>query len=100
MEALADYTLTPVMQPPPEDTTTRLDPKYKVTELRTCNIPAQPIYTDEQEEAVAAAYAFSQLEASLSGACKQDSSPEEVSMQGMTASTSGTSHAALPGVTS
>ena len=87
------------MQPPPEDTTTELDPKYKVTELHTCDVPAQPSYTDEQEEAVAAAYAFSQLEASLSGTCKRDSRPEEVSMQGMTASTSGTSHTAQPGLT-
>ena len=85
------------LQPKPEDTTTELDPKYKVTPLHASQYPAQQSYRDEQQEAVAAAYAFSQLEASLSGTCSRGSSPQSVSMQGMTASTSGTTGAAQPG---
>ena len=46
-----------------------------------------------QEEAAAASYAFSQLEASLSGVPISTSSAEAISRLGMTGSTSGTTAA-------
>ena len=85
------------MQPAPEDTATELDPKYKVTYLPANEAPAQPSCRNEQQEAVAAAYAFSQLEASLSGMSVASSNPQAVSMQGMTATTTGTTHAPKSG---
>lgn len=86
-----------MLQPLPADTTTELDPKYEVTQLDANEVPAQPRYKHEQEEAVAAAYAFSQLEASLSGTYSRGSTPQDVSLQGMTASTSGLTDAAPSG---
>lgn len=85
------------MQPAPEDTATELDPKYRLTYLPASEAPAQPSCRDEQREAVAAAYAFSQLEASLSGMSVTSSNPQAASMQGMTAATSGTTNAPKPG---
>lgn len=82
-----------VLQPPPEDTSTELDPKYKVTYLSASEAAAQPRHQDVQEEAVAASYAFSQLEASLSGVPVSPSNAEAISRLGMTASTSGTTAA-------
>ena len=82
-----------MLQPPPEDTSTELDPKYKVTYLSASEATAQPQHQDGQEEAVAASYAFSQLEASLSGVPVSASSAEAISRLGMTASTSGTTAA-------
>ena len=78
------------MQPPPEDTSTELDPKYKVTYLSASEAAAQSRHEDAQEEAVAASYAFSQLEASLSGVPVSPSNAAAISRVGMTASTSGT----------
>ena len=67
-----------------------LDPKYRISYLAPHEVTERPSHTNEQEEAVAAAFAFSQLEASLSGVATSASSAEAVSRQGMTASTSGT----------
>ncbi|KAL0040843.1 hypothetical protein WJX79_006949 [Trebouxia sp. C0005] len=77
-------------EPAPEDTSTELDPKYQISYLATHEVAERPIYETEQEEAVAAAFAFSQLEASLSGVRASPSNAEAISRQGMTASTSGT----------
>ena len=85
--------IMPLLQPPPEDTGTELDPKYKVTYLSGSEAEAQPHHQDMQEEAAAASYAFSQLEASLSGVPISTSSAEAISRLGMTASTSGTTAA-------
>ena len=82
-----------VLQPPPEDTSTELDPKYKVTYLSASEAAAQPRDEDVQEEAVAASYTFSKLEASLSGVPVSPSNAEAISRLGMTASTSGTTAA-------
>lgn len=78
------------LQPAPEDTSTELDPKYRISYLSPHEVAEQPSHTSEQEEAVAAAFAFSQLEASLSGVATSASNVEAISRQGMTASTSGT----------
>ena len=83
-----------MLQPPPEDTSTELDPKYKVTYLSASEAPAQLRHQDAQEAAVAASYAFSQLEASLSGVPVSSSNAAAISRVGMTASTSGTTAAA------
>lgn len=80
-----------VLQPPPEDTSTELDPKYKVTYLSGAEAAAHAHHhQDAQEEAVAAGYAFSRLEASLSGVPIASNNAEAISRLGMTASTSGT----------
>lgn len=86
-------------EPPPEDTSTELDPKYKVTYLAGSEAEAEPHHQDMQEEAVAASYAFSQLEASLSGILVDTSSVEAISRLGMTASTSGTTTSSEQGIT-
>ena len=82
-----------MLQPSSEDTSTELHPKYKVTYLSASEAAAQPHHQDTQQEAVAAAYAFSQLEASLSGVSVSSSNAEAISRLGMTASTSGTTAA-------
>ncbi len=79
-----------LLQPAPQDTSTDLDPKYQISYLASHEVAQQPIYESEQEEAVAAAFAFSQLEASVSGVHTSPSNAEAISRQGMTASTSGT----------
>lgn len=88
-----------ILQPPPEDTGTELDPKYKVTYLSSSEAAAQPLHQDMQEEAIAASYAFSQLEASLSGIPISPNTAEAISRLGMTASTSGTTAASEQGKT-
>lgn len=80
-----------VLQPPPEDTSTELDPKYKVAYLSGAEAAAHAHrHQDPQEEAVAAAYALSQLEASLSGVPVASNIAEANARMRMTASTSGT----------
>lgn len=89
-KGLVRYSGAVLLQPAPEDTSTELDPKYQISYLATHEVAERPIYETEQEEAVAAAFAFSQLEASLSGVRASPSNAEAISRQGMTASTSGT----------
>lgn len=94
--AFADFVFEDIYhlsQPAPEDTSTELDPKYRITYLAAPEVAEQPRCSHEQEEAVAAAFAFSQLEASLSGVLTNGSNAEAISRQGMTASTSGTTAA-------
>ena len=50
----------------------------------------RPRYQSHQQEAVAAAFAFSQLEAAVSGVPCQQADAEAIGQQGMAASTSGT----------
>lgn len=87
-----------LLQPAPDDTSTELDNKYKVTHLAAQDVTGQPNYRHGQEEAVAAAFAFSQLEASLSGVQTSQATAEAISRQGMTASTSGTTVATQDGM--
>jgi len=82
-----------LLQPAPDDTSTQLDPKYQISYLASHEVAERPKYESEQEEAVAAAFAFSQLEASVSGVHTSPSNAEAISRQGMTASTSGTTTA-------
>ena len=90
LETLVNCSDAVLLQPAPEDTSTELDPKYQISYLATHEVAGQPIYASEQEEAVAAAFAFSQLEASVSGVHTSPSNAEAISRQGMAASTSGT----------
>ena len=90
LETLVNCSGAVLLQPAPEDTSTELDPKYQISYLATHEVAGQPIYASEQEEAVAAAFAFSQLEASVSGVHTSPSNAEAISRQGMAASTSGT----------
>ena len=87
---MSDDEMLLCLQPAPDDTSTELDPKYRISYLSPHEVAVQPSHTSEQEEAVAAAFAFSQLEASLSGVATSASNAEAISRQGMTASTSGT----------
>ena len=87
-----------MLQPPPDDTSTELDPKYKVTYLSDSETAPQAGHEGNQAEAVAAAYAFSQLEASLSGVPTSHDNAEAISRQGMTASTSGTTNPTHKGI--
>ncbi len=89
-KSLVRYSGAVLLQPAPEDTSTELDPKYQIFYLASHEVAEQPIYESEQEEAVAAAFAFNQLEASVSGVHTSPSNAEAISRQGMTASTSGT----------
>ncbi|KAL0028461.1 hypothetical protein WJX77_008059 [Trebouxia sp. C0004] len=77
-------------EPAPEDTSTELEPKYQMSYLASHEVAERPVYASGQEEAVAAAFAFSQLEASVSGVHTSPGNAEAISRQGMTASTSGT----------
>jgi len=98
-KSLVRYNGAVLLQPAPEDTSTEFDPKYRISYLASHEVAERPIYESEQEEAVAAAFAFSQLEASVSGVHNSPSNAEAISRQGMTASTSGTTIATENGDT-